>query len=213
VENEDRILSRELSGMRLPAQFHIYVAAIAAALAIAACGERHVQDGPQPKTDTTYKEKLPAGRFQLPTAHTPAPDFFISLPDGYRVKNTGRFPNDEFYIFRFDDPSLRDSAAITPGFMRVYVGVKPQPAYDHKLAHTERHVMIGRSLLTWYMWRETLPDGPTYYSSEIASSDFYASISPELARAPLNLDIYVAGRDSVRVAGLMRAAESLALVP
>jgi hypothetical protein len=193
----------------------VILAVLLAGLVMAGCGDRRPPDGAaaKPQLDTTYRENLPAGRFQLPTRHTPAPDFFISLPPGYTVKIKSRFPNDEFFILRNDDPSLRDSTEITPGFMRIYVGVNPQSAFDSRLKHTERNVMIGRALLTWYLWSETLPDGTTYYNREIRSSDFYASISPELARAPLNLHIYVAGRDSARVAELATAAETLAMVP
>jgi hypothetical protein len=201
--------------MRQSVRRIILIPGLVAALGIAACGgrERGPSDTATPKADTVLKGELPSGRFQLPTRHTPAPDFFISLPEGYRVKLASRFPNDEFFIIRNDDPSLRDSAAVTPGFMRIYVGVKPQSAFDRKIEHTEHHVMIGRSLLTWYLWKEILPGGTPYFSREITSSDFYASISPELARAPLNLQIYVAGSDSIRVAELMRSAESLALAP
>lgn len=201
--------------MRLPALLLTVASALGVALGVAGCGDRHAPDEKQqePKLDTTYKENLPSGRFQLPTRHTPAPDFFISLPEGYTVKIKSRFPNDEFFIIRNDDPSLRDSSAVTPGFMRVYVGVNPQTALNPKIPHTERHLMLGRALLTWRLWTEPLPDGATYYSREITSSDFYASISPELARAPLNLHIYVAGRDSARVAELAAAAETLALAP
>jgi hypothetical protein len=198
--------------MRLPARSILPLLACAA-LAIGGCGERRPLDAKKPNADTTFKTKLPEGRFQLPTTHTPAPDFFITLPEGYRVKMTGRFPNNEFFIIRNDDPSLRDSSAITPGFMRIYLGVRPQSAFDPKLPHTERHVMIGRSLLTWKQWSEKLPGGAPYYSREITSSDFFAYISPDLARAPLNLEIYVAGSDTARTAELMHSAESLALAP
>ena len=202
--------------MRRAASIATAAVALAVVVVAAGCGERKTPDTPQRKpkvVDTTYRQNLPAGRFQLPTRHTPAPDFFISLPEGYTVKIQSRFPNDEFFIVRSDDPSLRDSTAVTPGFMRVYVGVRPQTAYDPKIPHTERAVVIGRAVLSWKLWTETLPDGGTYYSREIASSDFYSSISPELARAPLNLHIYVAGRDSSRVSELAKAAETLAMVP
>lgn len=202
--------------MMRPATSLRALAAALLALLASSCGDSRApeKETPAPKPiDTTLKENLPAGRFQLPTRHTPAPDFFISLPPGYEIKNRSRLPNDELYIISSDDPSLSDSTAITPGFMRVYVGVKPQSGFDRKLPHTEKNVMIGRSLLTWKLWSDTLPDGKPYHMREISSSDFYASISPELARAPLNLNIYIAGHDSTQVAELMRAAESLAMAP
>jgi len=194
----------------------VWLVAISLVMLLSSCGDSRAPEKEKPAPapiDTTLKENLPAGRFQLPTRHTPAPDFFISLPPGYEIKNRSRMPNDELYIIRSDDPSLSDSAAITPGFMRVYVGVKPQSGFDPKAPHTEKNVIIGRSPLVWRLWSDTLPDGKPYYMREIASSDFYASISPELARAPLNLNIYIAGRDSLQVAELMRAAESLAMAP
>ncbi len=163
--------------------------------------------------DTTLRENLPPGRFHIPTRHTPAPDFFITLPAGYTVKNRSRLPNDEYFIVRTDDPSLHDSTAVTPGFLRIYVGVRPQTGVRPETKFTERSVLLGRTMVTWKSWTDKLPDGAPYYIHEIASSDYFAAISPELARAPLNLHVYVGGRDKARVAELVRAAETLALTP
>jgi hypothetical protein len=185
------------------------------ALALGACKEPPKPPGEpkKPAADTVAKmsENLPAGRYQIPTKHTPAPDFYITLPRGYSVKNMSRMPNDEFFFIRSDDPSANDSTAVTPGFMRLYVGVNAQTAIEKGTTVTERHVMVGRMPLVWKLWSEKLPDGGIYYQREITSDDYFANLSHELAHAPLHLHIYVAGRDSNQVAELMTAAASLSI--
>lgn len=194
---------------------------LVALLAVAGCGDREAGEN-LPKADTvrgsadtsaSVSAKLPAGRFQIPTAHTPVPDLFITLPDGYTIRNLSTLPDDQFFIFGNDDPSMTDSTAITPGFLRVYVGVKPQTGLREGQKRTEQNVVISGFPLVWNLWTEKLPDGADYYLREISSPDFFASISPELAKAPLNLHLYIAGRDSARVADLMRAAGTLSSHP
>jgi hypothetical protein len=176
--------------------------------------DRNVAASPDTlRRDSIFREKLPAGRYQLPTAHTPAPDLWITLPAGYTVRSVGRMPDDEFFIFRSDDPTLHDTAAVTPGFMRVYVGVMPQTGVESGDHPTEENVLIGGEPLVWRLWSERTPDGKRYYQREIKSGDFFAGISPELAKAPLHLHIYVAGKDSAAVAALMRAARTISLRP
>ncbi len=157
--------------------------------------------------------KLPAGRFQIPTKHTPAPDLFISLPEGYSIKDGSRFPNDGYFIIRMDDPSIKDTSKVTPGFLRIYLGVNPQTALAPGQPHTERPILLSGHPLVWKLWDELLPDGGRYYGREIATNDFFAALSPELAKAPLNLHLYVAGSDTARVNELMRAVETLGLHP
>jgi hypothetical protein len=166
---------------------------------------------PAPDTVGKMSENLPAGRFQIPTKHTPAPDFFITLPKGYSVKNMSRMPNDEFFFIRSDDPSATDSTLVTPGFMRLYVGVNAQTAIGKGAKVSEKNVMVGRVPMVWKLWTEPLPDGGTYYQREITSDDYFANFSRELAHAPLHLHIYVAGRDSAQVGELMTAASSLSV--
>jgi hypothetical protein len=163
--------------------------------------------------DSLLSRNLPEGRFQIPTSITPAPNLWINLPAGYRIKDKSNFPNDRFFIVNEDDPSLADSTAVTPGFMQVYVGVKRQSALDSNSNAERRPVVIGGHPLEWRLWTDKLPDGSSYYQREITSSDFFSSMSPELAKAPLHVHIYVAGADSVRVAELMKAAGTLSIIP
>lgn len=163
--------------------------------------------------DTTLRRNLPPGRFHVPTRHTPVPDFFISLPEGYMVKNLSRLPNDEYFVVRTDDPSLKDSAAVTPGFMLLYVGVKPQGSLPESGKFTTRVVKLGTTDVEWKEWADTLPDRSLYHIHDISSSDYFRTALPELAKAPLNLHIYVAGKDTARVAELVRAVESLSFTP
>jgi hypothetical protein len=187
------------------------------------CGETKAPE--QPKSDSAARARqrkdslhivsgnLPAGRFQLPTKHTPAPDLFISLPDGYTIKDASRFPDERFFIVRMDDPSIKDTTQVTPGFLRIYLGVNPQSGIEPGRKPTERAILLGGHPLVWKLWEDHLPDGRIYYGREIATSDFFAALSPELAKAPLNLHLYVAGSDTTRVNELMRAVETLALHP
>ncbi|HVZ41394.1 MAG TPA: hypothetical protein VHI13_19090 [Candidatus Kapabacteria bacterium] len=171
------------------------------------------RDSVKAPADTTFRTNLPAGRFHLPTRHTPAPDFFITLPAGYTVKDLSHLPNDEYFFVRNDDPSLRDSTKITPGFMCFYVGVNPRTAIEKGMKYGEQPATLCNTPVIWRIWTEKLPDGAPYFQREIASHDIFATISPELGRAPLHLYVYVAGSDSTRVAELMRAAGTLALSP
>lgn len=156
---------------------------------------------------------LPSGRFQVPTRHTPVPDMYITLPSGYTIHDMSRMPDDQFFIIHSSDPSMRDSTAITPGFLRVYIGVNAQAGLEPGRRHTEQNVVIAGVPLTWKLWTELLPDKSTYYLREITSSDFFASLSPELAKAPLHLHLYISGADSSRVSDLMKAAQTLSPFP
>lgn len=202
-----------------PVAFRLCSAALAvAACCVAACCvvvgcEQEHRPVHQRIENLRVKENLPSGRFQLPTLHTPAPDFWISLPSGYTVKITGRLPNDEFYIFRKDDPTLKDSTAISPGFLRIYVGVLPQSALGRGEAHGEEGTLLAGKAMVWKLWSDTLAGGGRFFNRELTSDDFFVSFSPELARSPLHLHVYVGGTDSARVADLMSAAQSLAVTP
>ncbi len=202
------------------ARISAFCTIIALLLAVAGCGDREPGKEAQAidttaRIDTTalVSAELPAGRFQIPTSHTPVSDFFITLPDGYTIRNLSRLPNDEFFIIRTDDPGMTDSTAVTPGFMRLFIGVSPQTGLRPGQKHTERNVVIAGFPLVWNLWTETVPDGSDYYIREITSADFFSFLSPELAKAPLHLHLYVAGNDSTRVAELMSAAETLSLRP
>lgn len=166
--------------------------------------------------DTTpvVAKDLPAGRFQLPTAHTPAPDLWITLPEGYTVKNVGRLPNDEFFLIRDDDPSLTDTGAVTPGFLRVYVGVMPQSGLDSSVKAVTRPIVIAARPLEQKIWSEDLPGGKgRYYQREIVSSDFFSALSMDLAKTPLHLHLYAAGSDSAMVSELAATALTIGFSP
>jgi hypothetical protein len=164
-------------------------------------------------SDTILSRDLPTGRFQLPTSITPAPNLWITLPEGYTVKDAGKMPNDRIYILRSDDPSITDTSAVTPGFMLVNVGVNARSGSDSVRNFTRQDVIIGNYPAEWRMWTETLSDGSSFYVREIVSRDYFARLSPELARLPLHLVVHVAGADSGRVSELMHAAETMSIVP
>jgi hypothetical protein len=164
-------------------------------------------------SDTVLSHNLPTGRFQLPTRITPAPNLWITLPAGYTVKEAGKMPNDRFYILRDDDPSLTDSTAVTPGFMVVVVGISGRSGSDSVKTFTRKEVILGNYPTEWRMWTEGLPKGGSFYVREIVSRDYFARLSPELARAPLNLVIHIAGTDTARVSELMRSVETISIVP
>ncbi len=159
-------------------------------------------------------EHLPSGRFQLPTAHTPAPDLWITLPEGYTVKNVSRLPNDEFFLVREDDPSMRDPEAVTTGFLRIYIGVIPQSGLDAKANAATRPIVIAARPLEQKSWAEDLPGGKgRYYQREITSSDFFSALSLDLSKTPLHLHLYAAGSDSARVSELAASALTIGFAP
>lgn len=155
----------------------------------------------------------PSARFELPLDHNSAPYLYLTMPGGYQVHEKGGKNRDQYIINADRDPSLRDSTAITPGFLQIYVGRKEQSAVEPGMNYEERNVVIDGHPLTWKMWREPLPDGAPYYAREITTTDFFAGVSPELARAGLHLHIYVAGADSAQVAELMTAVQTMSLTP
>ncbi len=187
--------------------------AIVAGLFMHGCG-----DSPDDKSGEGSGEKvskdLPAGRFQLPTLHTPVPDLWITLPAGYEVKSVGRLPNDEFYIYRSDDPSLTDSTTVTPATLRVYIGV----SFQSGLVTGDPFVADSTTLLdypvVWKRWEEPLADGRKFYAREItAGRDLFLTFSPQLKNAPLHLHIYAGGTDSSLVEALAGSVMSIGLVP
>lgn len=164
-------------------------------------------------TSARLTSNLPPGRFELPTTATPAPNLWISLPEGYRVKGSSRAPDDIFFIVHTDDPGLEDSTAVTPGYMRVYVGPKEQHPFEGERTVDGDRVFVAGQPLQWRLAEETLPDGARYFKRDLRGGDILAQLSPDLAEARLALHIYVAGIDSARVAALMRSAESISVVP
>jgi hypothetical protein len=166
-------------------------------------------------SDTTPRltSDLPPGRFELPTQVTPAPNLWITLPDGYRVKGSSRLPDDLFYIVHTEDPSFDDTSAVTPGFMRLYVGPRPQKPFEGETTTPGERVLVAGYPLQWRHAEEKLEDGRTFLKRDLATADFFARFSPELAETPLHLHVYVAGVDAERVAALMKSAESISIVP
>lgn len=188
---------------------------MAACLLLLSCNQSDPprQTGKPLDSTPTVKGALPAGRFELPLRNTPAPAMFVTLPEGYSIKDASAMPNDEYYIIRKDDPNLYDSNDITPGFLRVYVGTTPQSGLDSAGKFSEERVLLGSMPLVWKIWSEQLSDSIRYHSREITSSDYFASISPELARYPLYIHIYIGGRDTARIADLTAAVTTLSLTP
>jgi hypothetical protein len=164
-------------------------------------------------TSARLTTNLPPGRFQLPTAVTPAPDLWITLPDGYQVKGTSKLPDDLFFVVHTDDPGLEDSTAVTPGYMRIYVGPKSQQPFTGEKTVDGERVLVAGQPLQWRLAEEKLEDGRTYLKRDLRSADIFTQLSSELAHTPLHLHVYVAGSDPARVAGLMKAAESISIVP
>ncbi|MCC7439242.1 MAG: hypothetical protein IT211_12175 [Armatimonadetes bacterium] len=158
-------------------------------------------------------KNLPSGRFQLPTKHTPAPDFWIELPPGYQVKFVGRLPSDEFYIFRSDDPTLTDSNATSPGFLRIYMGTVAQTGLGKNTQFTETGAQLMSYRTRWREWKESAEGEKKFYVAEIAAQDFFQSTFPDLKKTPLFLHIYIGGTDTTQVAALMAAAATLATTP
>lgn len=181
-------------------------------LMLGGCDEKPSQSGAKQDTVKLVKN-LPSGRFQLPTIHTPAPDFWIALPPGYQVKFVGRLPFDEFYIFRSDDPTLTDSTATSPGFLRVYVGTVAQSGLDKSARFTEASAQLMSYRTRWREWQEVDEGSKTFYAAEIAASDFFQATFPDLKKTPLFLHIYVGGTDTAQVDALMAAAATLTATP
>ncbi|MBL7989387.1 MAG: hypothetical protein JNJ94_15100 [Chlorobi bacterium] len=181
-------------------------------LAIAGCSDKPSENRATPDTARLVKN-LPSGRFQLPTKHTPAPDFWIELPPGYQVKFVGRLPSDEFYIFRSDDPTLADSTATSPGFLRIYMGTVAQTGLDSRTTFTETGAQLMSYHTRWREWKEPTSGGKPFYVAEIAAQDFFQTTFPNLKKTPLFLHIYIGGTDTTQVAALMAAATTLATTP
>ncbi|MEP7218664.1 MAG: hypothetical protein ABI876_07085 [Bacteroidota bacterium] len=186
--------------------------AVAGLTMLAACdGGPADRPGTLPDTSKRVHGTLPAGRFQLPTRHTPVPDFYITLPTGYRIRDVGRMPNDEYYIIRSDDPSLTDTAALTPGYLRFYVGVNAETWIDSGVVRTNDSIMLDGQPVLLKRWTEQMPNGAPYFNREISSSNFFVSRFPSFAKYPLNIHVYAGGLDSTRVGELMTAARTLSL--
>lgn len=201
----------------------VTIGALTGALTLGACSERPDRspavdslarrDSIARDTSARLTTNLPTGRFQLPTKVTPAPDLWITLPDGYQVKGASRAPDDLFFVVRTDDPGLADSTAVTPGYMRVYVGPRPQSPFVRQKTTDGERVFVAGQPLQWRLAEENLEDGRRYLKRDLRSADIFAQLSRELAETPLHLHVYVAGVDSARVAELMKAAESISIVP
>lgn len=186
--------------------------AVAGLTMLAACdGGPSARPGAVPDTGKRVHGTLPGGRFQLPTLHTPVPDFYITLPTGFRIKDVGRMPNDEYYIIRADDPSLTDTAALTPGYLRFYVGVNAQRWIDSGVVSANDSIMLDGQPVVLKRWTEHMPNGAPYFNREISCSNFFVSRFPSFAKYPLNIHVYAGGLDSTRVEELMNAARTLSL--
>ena len=191
-----------------------------ALLLLAACGDDPQQGAPSDSTaasgvDTARRlsSNLPSGRFELPTERTPAPNLWITLPEGYRVKNTGDATGDLFFVVHTEDPGLTDSTADSPAFMRIYVGPEEQRPFAGVETGEGERVMVAGQPLQWRIADEEPAGRARFLRRDIGSAGLFAQFSEELAKTPLHLHIFVAGVDSARVVALMNAAESISIVP
>jgi hypothetical protein len=125
-------------------------------------------------------------------------------------------PNDEFYVIDSHDPSLLhpgDTSVITSGFMMISVEVKPQAGIEPTLLTIEKRGLLGGVPIIWKTATDRLPDGGTYYMREVVTRDLFSVISPELARSPIHLHVYIAGSDPSEVDTLAGVAATIGFKP
>jgi hypothetical protein len=201
----------------------ITVALLLLALALFGCDDQSKPADGRDSTaaDTSSVNQLPeqwrppmeAGTYELPTLNVPVPNLWIDLPDGYRVKFTGRNPIDQFVFYTPSDRSLVDSSRPSDGMMIINMGAHMMPMKIDSALARSRNVMVLEQPLTWLLWSEALPRGGRSMHGAIQSNDIFGKLSPELADSTLYLQIYVSGADSARVSELMASVETLRFHP
>jgi len=196
-----------------------------AALLLAACAERAPstgEGGTTRRTDSaaadtahrTVADTLPAGRYQLRFHTRGVPDLFISLPAHYTIRDRGREGWDDLIMTAVDDPSLHSSTALSPGYLRLRT-TRPEEIAQLMLplaTPDSADIIIAGRPVRWMRGGE-VNGAEVFHYARIESSDFFSALSPELAKSAPLLVVEVAGADSLRVAALISAVESIRFVP
>lgn len=188
--------------------------------ALAGCVERAPQTRSADSSRATSKDSvqktvadtLPAGRFQLRFHTRGVPDLFISLPAGYTIKDVGKSGEDDLLMASVDDPSLGNSDALTPGYIRLRTMARGGLGLPPNARPDSADIIIAGRPVRWI--RATMTEeGKPFHYARIESSDFFSALSPELAHSAPVLVVEVAGADSRRVDALVAAVESIRFVP
>lgn len=162
---------------------------------------------------TLEKTSTPSGRTQLPTYRTPAPDLWMTLPEGFSIRADTMLNYDIMVVSRDDDPLLSDSTQIPMGMLRITIS-DSTILLDLPGKHVrEQDGNLGNYLGRWRSSTFPLEDGGTYYSYEMAADDYFARISPENDIKSLHLHMYIGGKDSTVTERLRAAAATLSTAP
>ena len=178
--------------------------------------EQSATNAPEPLESgkiTLEKTSTPSGRTQLPTFRTPAPDLWMTLPDGFSIRADTMLNYDIMVVSRDDDPLLNDSTQIPMGMLRITIS-DSTILLDLPGKHLgEQDGNLGNYLGRWRSSTVSLEGGETYYSYEMAADDYFARISPEKDIKSLHLHMYIGGKDSTVTERLRAAAATLSTAP
>ena len=176
--------------------------------------EKNESDAGNEMVDTTALTKLPAGRTELPTWNTPAPNLFITLPQGLAVRTDSGLAADRIVIYRKGDPALADSTLPPLGVLQVVVS---RVTRDTTIPATKKtgtlKRLIGSYPAVWHQYVDTTVQPSGYLMNVVEISDYFSSLGPDNEAAGLHLWIYVAGTDLATVRSLLLAAESISITP
>jgi hypothetical protein len=152
----------------------------------------------------------PSGRTELPTINTAAPSLFVTLPDGYAVRNDTGLDDDILFIYRADDPLVQgDSASVPKGILRIVIG-DTTIAMKAPGSRTEPYrSMVGSYPLEWRTSIEPIALQRKYYSYEGEIPSFFARYGDDATLSGLNLHLYVGGSDTSIVNQLLRVVATL----
>ena len=161
----------------------------------------------------TLESGSTSGRVQLPTYRTPAPDLWITMPEGFSVRVDTMLTYDIMVVARNDDPLLDDSTRIPEGMLRIIVSDSairlPLPGKDIR----EQKSVVGDYPGIWRSSTVTIPSGEAYVSYEMIADDYFARTSPEQEVKDLRLHLYIGGKDSVVTGQLLEAVTTISIKP
>ncbi|MCB0711755.1 MAG: hypothetical protein KDD67_05460 [Ignavibacteriae bacterium] len=164
-------------------------------------------------SDSSGVTKAPIGKTELPTWNTAAPNLFIDLPKGFAIRSDSGMKVDRIVIYRTGDSALKDLNRPPLGVLQIVLSDSSIGTTIPAKKIRTLNRLIGSYPATWHQYVDMTLGPSVYLMNVLEIPDFFVSLGPDSDAKDLKLWIYVAGTDSATVISLLRAAETLSIIP
>ncbi|MGE3800691.1 MAG: hypothetical protein AB7H80_06690 [Candidatus Kapaibacterium sp.] len=164
-------------------------------------------------SDSSGVTKAPIGKTELPTWNTAAPNLFIDLPKGFAIRTDSGMKVDRIVIYRTGDSALKDLNRPPLGVLQIVLSDSSIGTTIPAKKIRTLNRLIGSYPATWHQYVDMTLGPSVYLMNVLEIPDFFVSLGPDSDAKDLKLWVYVAGTDSATVISLLRAAETLSIIP